>query len=343
MISPRLSSLLLALAALAASPTPSRADDESARLEARALVREGNRLLDQRDAAGALSLFNAAYAKFPSGKILVSIGSAEKELGHTAAAANAYARYLASGDDDAARVKEVKKLLAGLDRDLGRMAIAVTPADAEMQLADGSWVPIAALAEWRAEPGETIVRARRAGYTTAETRATVVKGQVVPVPIALAAAPAPPTDVVMTPPSHELVTPVAPVPVATSVDGRFGVAGKVVVDGKGRGAAGVVGAVVGLGPISVDLAAIVGPTYGAYGGLRLALTRTRLRPVVGAGVPVFFDDGARIGARAAGGIEWRTGARLRVSLEVGAEYLFTRGDGIDRWLFAPALSAEARL
>ena len=58
---------------------------------------------------------------------------------------------------------------------------------------------------------------------------------------------------------------------------------------------------------------------------------------------MFFDGGARFGARAAGGAEWHLSPRLRMTVEIGAEYLFTRGAGIDRWLFAPALSAEARL
>ena len=137
-------------------------------------------------------------------------------------------------------------------------------------------------------------------------------------------------------------TPAMPGP-APAAAHRFGVAGKIVVDGQGRGAGGVVGAVIWFGPITIDLAAIVGPTFGAYGGVHLGFGRGRLRPIVGLGVPVFFDDGARIGARAAGGLEYHLSPRLRMSLEVGAEYMVTRADDIDRWLLAPAVAAEARL
>lgn len=339
----RLAALVALVVGVTAAAPAARADDEAAKREARALIREGNLLLDKHDAAGALSLFEAAYAKFPSGKILVNIGSAERELGHDAAAANAYARYLAAGDDDAARTKQIAKLLAELDRKLGKVELTITPADAEVQLADGGWARADALTAWRASPGSLRVRARKAGFVDGEASAVIKKGATAALTLTLAAVPdAPPPDVVPPPPSDDLVAP-RPTPADDALV-HFGVAGKVVVDGKGRGAAGVVGAVLGVGPmLSVDVAAIVGPTFGAYGGLRLGITARRLRPVLGAGVPVFFDGGTRFGARATGGAEWRVSPRLRMSLEVGAEYMFTRAGDIDRWLFAPALSAEARL
>jgi hypothetical protein len=126
---PTLAAIGLGLA-LVAAPTAARADDEADRREAKALLREGNRLLqDAQDPAGALSLFVAAYAKFPSDKILVSIGSAERALGHDGAAANAYARFVASPDATADQAREARKLLATLDSKLGRVTVTVTPSD----------------------------------------------------------------------------------------------------------------------------------------------------------------------------------------------------------------------
>lgn len=338
---PTLAALGLGLA-LVAAPTTARADEEADRREARALLREGNRLLqDAHDPAGALSLFVAAYAKFPSDKILLSIGSAERELGHDGAAANAYARFVASPDATADQAREARKLLTALDAKLGRVTVTITPATAELQLGDGRWEPAAALTEWRAAPGALVIRARAAGFVDGETTVTIARGKVVTATLALAAVPVapPPPDEVRPdePPPDEPTT----APAARTH--RFGLAGKVIVDGKGRGAGGVVGAVVELGPVAIDLAAIVGPTFGAYGGLRLGLGRARWRPLIGVGVPMFFDDGTRIGARAAGGLEYRLTPQLRMAVEIGAEYMLTRADDIDRWLLAPALSAEARL
>jgi hypothetical protein len=332
---------LLTLLAAALAAAPAIADPEADRREAEALLREGNRLLqDANDPAGALDLFVAAYAKFPSDKIWLSIGSAEDALGHAAAAANAYARFLASADAVGAPAREARAILAALDAKLGRVAIQVTPSDAEIQLGDGRWEAAAALPERRAAPGTLTIRARSPGHADGDTTVTVRVGATATAALALAVAvTAPPPDRV-TPPGDPLVTP----PIA-SVDrrSRFGVAGKLVVDGEGRGAGGVVGAMIAVGPVALDLAAIVGPTFGAYGGIRLGLGSARWRPVIGVGVPVFFDDGARIGARAAGGVEVRVSTRLRMSLELGAEYMLTRADDIDPWVLAPALAAEARL
>ena len=336
-------SVAVAGAALLVAIAPAHAEDEAARREARALVREGNRLLQEaRDPAGALELFLSAYAKFPSPKILLNIGSAERELGHTAAAANAYARFLASPDATGALAKEAKTLLAELDRQLGQLAIRTTPSPAEIQLDDGRWEPVDALPTWRARPGAIDVRARAADHDVATTRATVRVGEVVEVALVLSRTAVAPPPIDAPPIDGPPVD--APAPVGrTRRAGRFGVRGAVVIDGAGRGAGGLLGGVLGLGPVAVDLGAIVGPTFGAYGGVHLGFGRGRLRPIVGLGVPVFFDDGARIGARAAGGLEYHLSPRLRMSLEVGAEYMVTRADDIDRWLLAPAVAAEARL
>lgn len=326
--------------ALTLGAAAARADDEAAKREAKALLREGNRLLQEaRDPAGALELFLSAYDKFPSPKILLSIGSAERELGHAAAAANAYARFLESPDATGDQATEARRLLGELDRALGRVRVRVAPAGAELRLGDGRWQPADALAEWRAAPGPLEVAARAAGHDDGRGTVTVVAGRVVELAITLTPTAAPPPS---SPPSRDV--PDAP-PAAEPArgPGRLGILGKLIVDGEGRGAGGVVGGVVGLGPVALDLAAIVGPTFGAYGGVHVGLGGGRLRPVLGVGVPVFFDDGARIGARAAGGLEYRLSPRLRMSLEVGAEYMLTRADDIDRWVLAPALAAEARL
>ncbi|MEZ4403628.1 MAG: hypothetical protein R3B06_26625 [Kofleriaceae bacterium] len=340
---------LHALAALAATVgvvAPAQADDgaadEAARREARALLREGNRLLqDARDPAGALSLFLAAYAKFPSAKIFLSIGSAERALGHPAAAANAYARFVAAADADPALLAQAQQLLAELDRELGRVVVTVDPPDAELRLGEGRWEPAQAVSAWRAVPGPVVIAARHADRQTTDATVTVVRGGQVSVTLRLPAlAPAPPVGATFGDRSAPDDRGRAD---AAAAPGRLGAAAKVVIDGRGRGAGAVLGGVLGLGPASLDLAAIVGPTFGAYAGARLAVGHGRFRPLVSAGLPLFFDDGPRLSARGAGGLEYRVTPRLRMSVELGVEYQIMRAADIERWLLAPAVAAEARL
>ncbi len=322
-----------------------RADDEAGKNEARALQREGARLLEAGDAAAALPLFRSADAKYASAKILVNIGSALKALDRNAEAADAYARYLAAPDTDPARKAEITALLTKLDRTLGRIELTVAPADAEVAIAGRDWERTTATSTWRAAPGTVVVRARKPGYADGEATVVVEVGEASRLALTLELAVVTP-DQPDPPPTGD--GPVGEVGIERPVTrpaarGMLGVSARVIVDGQGRGAAGAVGALVGLGSrVELHAAAIVGPAYGMYAGVSAHVAGRRWRPVIAAGLPVFFDDGARMGVRGAVGLEWRATHRVSVLAELGAEYMFRRATDIDAWVLAPALAAEVR-
>src|SRR5690606_10010054 len=112
---PRPRSLLLVLGALlfaagaAAQPAPAPAKPSEDKLDAKALMASGLRLFRAKDYLGALAVFKDAYARFPSARILLNIGTTLRLLERSADAANAYQRYLDAADADPAKKGEVAK------------------------------------------------------------------------------------------------------------------------------------------------------------------------------------------------------------------------------------------
>jgi len=130
---------VLAVAALlAAAPAPARADDERER-EARALFREGNRLVKEGDYAGALQMFHSAYARLPNPKILINIGTTLQLLGRSPEAGDTYQRYLADPDADPKRRDEVEAALRKIDASIGKLRITVDEPGARV-VVDGTTV-----------------------------------------------------------------------------------------------------------------------------------------------------------------------------------------------------------
>ena len=94
----RASFVLLAVACA----MPAFADEDSSeKAQARVLLAQGNALFERGDLKGALVDFRAAYALYPSPKLLVNCAAAARELGDLPAAANDLRRYLdEAGEDD---------------------------------------------------------------------------------------------------------------------------------------------------------------------------------------------------------------------------------------------------
>ena len=80
------------------------------RTAAQALMVEGVKRLQAKSYDQALANFLEAYAKFPSPKILLNIGSTLRDMGRSADAANTYQRYLS---DPAYRRKIARQLNKG--------------------------------------------------------------------------------------------------------------------------------------------------------------------------------------------------------------------------------------
>src|SRR5262249_23249741 len=117
-------SLLVAGVASAQPKPPPPSGDKT---DAKALMLSGVKLLEAKDYLGALAVFKDAYARFPSAKILLNIGTTQKLLNRNAEAANTYQRYLESKDADPARRTEITQILADIDKLVGKLEISSTP------------------------------------------------------------------------------------------------------------------------------------------------------------------------------------------------------------------------
>src|SRR3954462_2378564 len=98
-------------------PLVARADEDSPeKAQARTLLGQGNALFEKGDLRGALVNFRAAYALYPSPKLLVNAAAAERELGDLPGAANDLRHYLddASDSEDASLVEKARQDLRSL-------------------------------------------------------------------------------------------------------------------------------------------------------------------------------------------------------------------------------------
>jgi hypothetical protein len=330
---------LLLIAALILAPLTAHADDKA---EARALVQTGVALLNKKDYRGALAVFKDAYSKYPSAKILLNIGTTLKALGRDVEAANAYQEYLDAEDTDPARKSEIDALLAELDAKLAVLDLAVTPADAEMQLNLGTWIPAGPRRLVRIAPGSFAIKARREGYAPAERRGDA------PVGVQTAVA----VNLIEEPPEEELdvvggaaLQPSIRKPaVAPRARSRLGASVGAHIDPANKGAAATVGLVVELVErLEVSAGALLGPNQGAYLGATVYILTGGVRPTLSASAPMFFSDGARVSARGAGGLELVASPHLSVVAEVGVERAINPEPDIDKWSVIPSVALHGRL
>lgn len=313
--------------------------------DAKALMQSGVKLLDAKDYLGALAVFRDAYARFPSSKILLNIGTTLKLLKRDADAANVYQRYLDAADADPKRVPEVKRILADIDRAVGTLAITATPADAEVQIGD-EWLHGAALAAVRVAPGSIVLHARAPKHKDLERAVTAAAGAKQVVALALDAIP----DPVVAPPAPVIVTPVEPhdelhASVAEPyARGRVGAFARAHVDALHAGAAGIVGATIAtVAGLDVQVGAILGPTFGGYAGASYAFLTGAYRPYVAAGAPIFVSHGARVALRGAAGLEVFVHRHAALTIEAGVEDLLNREMTVkSRLAFVPAIGIVVR-
>jgi hypothetical protein len=184
-----LAALLLPLSARAAPP----ADDKAA---AQKLLTEGNRLSGEGEYVEALARFREAYARYPSAKLLLNIGTTLRQLGRNVEAAMTYERYLADPGADPKRVPEVRRVLGELDALVAYVRVVPSPADAAVTL-DGAPLPIAARGvEVRVEPGTHKLVGEKKGLPPAVQTITLARGErrnvsleLVPLPVFKPASP----------------------------------------------------------------------------------------------------------------------------------------------------------
>jgi len=334
-----IAALAAAAAPAAADPTPPAGD----KVDAQSLVLSGVKLINAHDYLGALAVFKDAYARFPSAKILLNIGTAERLLGRNADAANAYQRYIDAPDADPTKAASARSALADLDKLVGHLDITVTPADAEVQVGDDEWLPAATWKQARVEPGPFTVRARKTGLQTAAKSASVEAGQ--HAAVALELVPVPQDGPIA---AHVETRPLGvvtePAPAPEPPPSRFAAFALAHLDFPHTGAAAFVGASVNATDLlAIQVAAIIGPTSGGFVGAKLAFLHGTLQPTVEGGFPVFVSDGLRFGLRGAAGLDIKLTRRLAIVVEVGVEHYLNTQMNIVSTLFIPAVGLSGRL
>jgi len=320
-----------------ARPSPAASD----KLDAKALMQSGLRLFAAKDFLGALAVFKTAYARFASAKILLNIGTTLTRLDRKAEAANVYQRYLDSPDADPAKRKDVTKVLAELDAAVATLELAITPADAELQIDDDDWAPATATPRVRVPAGAVTVRARRADYNPGEQTVQATAGGKLAVALTLVEIPPPPIEEPHTIYVNNGLRGAAEVEPPRA---RIGVIALAHVDLSNGGGAGLVGVTADVTRrLQAQVAALLGPSSGGYAGASVALLDGSVRPILSAGVPVFASHGARIALRGAAGVELAINRHLALIAELGVEYLTNPEADVARTLFVPAIGATGRL
>lgn len=121
--------LLVTALLIASAGASARADDDTpGKAQARLLLAQGNALFEKGDLRGALADFRAAYALYPSPKLLVNTAACERELGDLPAAANDLRRYVdESPGDDPFLDDKARTDLRALEKRLGRIVLVGWP------------------------------------------------------------------------------------------------------------------------------------------------------------------------------------------------------------------------
>jgi hypothetical protein len=167
---PVLLAFVLAIALPAAAETKGE-------VEARGLFREGNRRFDAADYVAALDLFRAAYARFPSPKILLNIGTTLKQLGRFAEATDSYEQYRRHPAADPKRRAEVDQIVKELAIKVGRLRVTVNEPGARV-LVDGKAVGESPQQiSVRLDAGDHSIMAEKDGFPMAATRIALAGGE----------------------------------------------------------------------------------------------------------------------------------------------------------------------
>lgn len=113
---------------------------------------------------------------------------------------------------------------------------------------------------------------------------------------------------------------------------------------EGNGGALVVGVTYGIAArVELSLSALVSDDLGLTAGGALFLASGAWRPMVVAGIPVFFVDGTHVGVHGGAGVQWQPNRRFGAFVELAVEHFFSAPAGFDSTLFVPSIGVQARL
>jgi len=113
-----------------------RADEDSPeKQQARMLLSQGNQLFEKGDLRAALADFRAAYALYPSPKLLVNAAAAERELGDLPGAATDLRHFLDDAtEDDSSLVDKARADLRAIEKKCGRIGLAGWPRGTTLEI-----------------------------------------------------------------------------------------------------------------------------------------------------------------------------------------------------------------
>jgi len=119
----------LAVAVVVWAAAGARADEDSPeKQQARVLLAQGNQLFEKGDLRAALADFRAAYALYPSPKLLVNAAAAERELGDLPGAATDLRHFLDDAtEDDSSLVDKARSDLRAIEKKCGRVGLSGWP------------------------------------------------------------------------------------------------------------------------------------------------------------------------------------------------------------------------
>jgi len=331
---------LLALVCMTTLAQAQPAPKDDSKVDAQSLMQSGVKLLDAKDYLGALAVFKTAYERFQGAKILLNIGTSLKLLGRDADAANAYQRYLDASDTDPKRKGDIEKLIAKIDKTVGKITITPTPSNASSTIDDDDWLHVVHGSVWRVSPERHAIIVKAEGYETKTKSVQIGVGEEVSLEIQLTPIPKPVARIITVQGPATGVVVVGP----EQPRSRFGA----IVTGNfdiPNGGAAVVGLTADLiDRVTARAGAIIGPHIGGYVGGTFAFLTKQYRPYVTAGLPVFASNGARYGIRGGAGFEYEVNRHLAFVIEAAVEHEFNPEMGESKkTLFVPAAGVIGRL
>jgi hypothetical protein len=189
MRAPRRRALLMIAVLAASSPEPASAQSTADVEAARALFVEGAKRGKEGRWAEARQLYARSLALKPSPMTRYSLGVAQKETGHFADALGSFRAFLAEPSTPATApyVGPARAAVAALERQVGRVMIAVTPRalDGVTVAIDGQQVLPTTSAPREIDPGTHEVVARAPGHAESVARFTVAASRTAEVTLTL--------------------------------------------------------------------------------------------------------------------------------------------------------------
>jgi hypothetical protein len=176
----RAGTLVVCALVLVGTVAGARADEDSPeKQQARMLLSQGNSLFEKGDLRAALADFRAAYALYPSPKLLVNAAAAERELGDLPGAATDLRHFLDDAtEEESGLIDKARSDLRAIEKTCGRIGLKGWPARTTLEI-DGR----AARDPTYVKPGGHAVKVRSPSGIELERDAEVAAGEVVEVAV----------------------------------------------------------------------------------------------------------------------------------------------------------------